>query len=617
MKREFLDIYEEELRFVREMGVEFAQSHPKIAGRLALGADEVPDPYVERLLEGFAFLTARVRLRMEAQYPEFTQSLLQLLYPNLVAPTPSAAVFEVTPDYRDSALAEGFTLPRGTSLIGRAQGRDTPCEFATTRALSIHPLKLDEIEYTENGAALLKWIPEAARRGEPPVAGLRLRFRTAIDAPIASLGLETLSLFAAGQDSRPDTLLETLVMRRAGFAVRAGLDPNFRHARSLSLRHSGFGDDEAMLPETAQTFSGHRLLQEAFILPEKFRFLELEGLGDALEGVDSRQFDIAIGLTAPLPDFEEAVPQDILRLHCVPVVNLFERRADRIAVSTTRNEHIVIVDRTQPDAFEVFSLSRCTGVARGKKDRLEFAPLFQPTTGVNTVSPYGYFHARRAPRVVSSDSVNREYLGTETYVRLSGSDGGPPPLDVDQLLVHTLCTNRGLPTRLSRKSRYSLQTRAPVKSMKPIVGPTPPQLPLAHGSSAWDLVNALSLNHLSFSESAEVNAAWLQRLLSLYLDHASRSKKQLASAFEGLSLRIINRRLPGEGPVSFGRGLELTLQADQDRARGMGVFTLASVLERFFARAATLNGFTQTGLTYHEGDAPIQWPVRAGQRHVV
>jgi len=299
MDRTFLDTYEEELRFLREMGKEFAQSYPKIASRLELGSDEVPDPYVERLLEGFAFLTARVRMKMDAQYPEFTQNMLGLLYPNVVAPTPSCTILELEPDFRDSVLIEGFTVPRGTSFVSENLSSSPTCEFTSTSEMTLRPLVIDEVELHEQPSFLQKWLPETSDVS----SAIRLRIRVAVDAPLGMVALDGLQVYLTGTGSQPDRLQQSLVSDTvAAFAYPVEQDYYPEYPPRIEITHDGFTPTENLLPHTAKTFSGHRLIQEAFILPEKFRFVSFNGLETALRGADTRSFDIVIGLRQTFPE---------------------------------------------------------------------------------------------------------------------------------------------------------------------------------------------------------------------------------------------------------------------------------------------------------------------------
>lgn len=617
MDQTFLDIYEDELRFLREMGQEFAASHPKIGARLALGRDEVPDPYVERLLEGFAFLTARVRLKMKAQYPQFTQNLLALLYPNLVAPTPSCTVLELEPDFRDDVISQGFTVPRGSSFLAKANKSGQTCEFTSTSDMVLRALAVDEAELHDQPAFLQKWLPDMP----DAKAAIRIRIRLAGEAPLDIMALEPLQFHITGDGSQPSQILRALTMNSVGArAYPVGLDFVPAKAPPVTLCHDGFGVHENLLPHTAKTFSGHRLMQEAFILPEKFHFVSFAGLHAALQGQNARAFDIIIGLSHVNDALTQAVSPKNFRLHCVPVINLFERRADRVPVDQGQAEYKVVVDRTRPHAFEVYDVISVEGLIEKQTERLPFKPLFQPTPTQGTEdirSVQGYFNLRRSARLFSDARSGTSYLGSDVHLNLSGPSGGPTPLGLGQLIVTTLCTNRGIAAQLGNGIKMTPQSLLPVTRVKAIMRPTPPRGPLSQDDSGWDLINALSLNHLSFAGDAQANAAWLSQLLGLFIDRNDDVHRQTVKAFRGLAASIVNRRLPGEGPVAYGRGLKLSLDVETDYLRGTGAFVLSSVLERFFARAATLNSFTQTTLSTDDGDVDAHWPVRLGVRHLL
>jgi type VI secretion system protein ImpG len=385
----------------------------------------------------------------------------------------------------------------------------------------------------------------------------------------------------------------------------------------LKLQHDGFAEDQALLPLSAKTFSGHRLLQEAFILREKFRFITITGLDKALKGSDARTFDVIFGLKYSNPKLATAVKADAFRLHCAPAVNLFERRADRILITPGQAEHNVVVDRTRPQDFEVYDVLSIDGIDESNTKRLHFEPIFKPEINDENVQAHGFFSLRREERIISSQIRDTDYLGSNVYVRLSGPSRGPAPRDIDQLIVKTLCTNRSLPTLLHSKSQFTLQSPAPVKKINPIIKPTAPRAQPARDATSWNLINALSLNHLSFSGDEEQNAQWLTRLLTLFIDPANDVHRQTVKAYKNLTVSIINRRLPGLGPIAYGRGLQVTITADTEKLRGSGPFVLASVLERFFTRAVAINSFTQTVLKTSENSNEARWPARTGGRHII
>ena len=157
------------------MGVEFAKEFPKIAGRLGIDSLEVSDPYVERLLEGFAFMAARVQLKLDAEYPHFTQHLIEMVYPHYLAPVPSMMVAQIHPELANPGLIDGYKLPRHTALRGiEAQNRSTPCEYRTAHDLTLWPIELEEARYFSTAGALANLNIESLNGAS---AGLRFQFR--------------------------------------------------------------------------------------------------------------------------------------------------------------------------------------------------------------------------------------------------------------------------------------------------------------------------------------------------------------------------------------------------------------------------------------------------------
>jgi type VI secretion system protein ImpG len=260
MNPKLIEYYSQELQHIREMGGEFAKAFPKIAGRLGLESFECADPYVERLLEGFSFLAARVQMKIDAEFPRFTQHLAELVYPHYLAPTPAMAIVEMQPDMSHPSLAEGVAVPRGTALHGRLDGdSSTRCEFRTAHALTLSPIELVEAQiFTHTGSLA------GTGTGPGPVlprgvkAGLRLRLRTLNELKIKDLTLDSLPIHLRGGEGLPARLYELLLGSTLGVVVGNAVLP------ASSVRPMGFSDNEALLPVSGQSFPGYRLLQEYF-----------------------------------------------------------------------------------------------------------------------------------------------------------------------------------------------------------------------------------------------------------------------------------------------------------------------------------------------------------------
>src|SRR5262245_8958398 len=306
MDPRILRYYNRELQHVREMGAEFAREYPKIAGRLGLDGVECADPYVERLLEGFAYLAARVQLKVDAEFPAFTQHLLQIVYPHYLAPTPSMAVVQFQPDLNEAGLAQGYVINRGTMLRSTAGQDDrTPCEYRTAHDTHLWPLEIKEAKYFGSAAALASIgvsVPESVK------AGVRLTFRTTAGVPLSGLHTDKLTLYLSGADELPGALYEAIFASGTGFVVRqAGMRAEqFLRGREC-IERCGFTDDEALLPCGRRSFQGYRLLQEYFAFPERLLFVRLSQLRSALNRLGGSEFEVVILLNRGAPSLEGAI----------------------------------------------------------------------------------------------------------------------------------------------------------------------------------------------------------------------------------------------------------------------------------------------------------------------
>src|SRR5262245_52539095 len=280
MDPRILKYYNRELAHLREVGGEFAAEFPKIAGRLSLDGFECADPYVERLLEGFAFLAARLQMRMDAEFPRFTQHLFEMVYPHYVCPTPSLAVVQMRPDLKEGALAEGFVVPRNSSLNGvLGKGEATACEYRTAHDVTLFPLELAEAQYVSRDSAGVE-LPDVPGLK----AAIRIRLRATAGLPLNKLRLDRLPLFIRGTGERPMQIYEQIMAGCAGVALRPCERPTpWQIVLPRTTVHPvGFADDQALLPAAPRSFQGYRLLAEYFACPTRFMFVELTGLAAAL-----------------------------------------------------------------------------------------------------------------------------------------------------------------------------------------------------------------------------------------------------------------------------------------------------------------------------------------------
>jgi type VI secretion system protein ImpG len=622
MDPRLLRLYESELAFMRDMGGEFARDFPKIAGRLNLGSLEVADPYVERLLEGFAFLAARVQLKLEAEFPTFTQSLLQMVYPHYMAPTPSMAVVRFYPDAALQAMPQGALLPAGTELRSLLGTEDqTNCDFRTGHAVQLLPVEITEAEYVASPAAVSALgLPEQKN----VKAAIRLRLRSTGGAPFAKIDLDKLTFFMGGPENARLRLYEQLIANVASVYVRPTERPlpwQERLAPS-NIRALGFEPEEALLPPAAQSFDGYRLIQEYYAMPERYLFVELDGLDRAAIRSTGTELDIVFLLTRSEPSLAAGFGPDHFALFCAPAINLFPKRSDRINISEREVEHMIVADRMRPLDYEVFAVRGIEGYATDGSPPQPFLPFYAANDLSRNPDHRSYFLLRREPRLLSQRARQRgprsSYLGHETFVSLVDPEQAPFNHALRQIGLDLLCTNRDLALSMpvgKQHTDFTIATNAPVASIRCLVGPTAPKPCRGEGDYAWRFISHLGLNYLSLVDTDEVQgAAALRELLRLYIPSATSTHARQLEGLQSVGCTPIVRRIPGAGPVAAGRGLQLTLTMDEGAFGGAGGIVLAAVLDRFFAKYVSINAFTETLMRSQERGEIMRWPMRLGVR---
>ncbi len=628
MDTRLLRLYNRELQFVRELGSEFAREFPKVAGRLGLEGLECADPYVERLIESFAFLAARVQLKLDAQFPRFTQHLLEMVYPQYLSPTPSMVVVQLEPGAADAARLEaGFVVPRGTALRGLLGKQiQTACEYRTAHETILWPIAIRQASYTEGLGDVEGLVRRRGDEGPPIRATLRVRLGAVGGVKLHTLPLERLPVYLHGEPELVSRLHEALTAHVVSAAGRAvGGQGGWGEALGGEpVRPIGFEDDEALLPPRGRSFQGYRLLHEYFALPGRFSFVELRSLGPAVRRSVGGELELVYLLDACDRSLAGAVEASHLRLFCTPAVNLFPRSADPIPLTERTTEHHVVPDRSRPIDFEVHSVERVVGRGAGAEAVRRFLPFYAPREEAPGEGE-AYFTVHREPRVPPSNgrptAARTSYAGTEVFLSLVDGDEGPFAPDLTQLTVDTLCTNRDLPLLMPigiGRTDFTLESGAPVEAVRCLAGPTPPRPPHPDGEVAWRLVSHLSLNYLSIADGAKGKAAAaLRELLRLYADVSDPGAQRQIEGVVSVASKPAIHRLPLPGPVAFARGLEITLTLDESAFAGVGVMRLAAVLERFFARYVSINTTTETVLRTVQRGEVRRWPARTGARHVL
>ena len=620
MHPRLLELYNQELQFLREMGAEFAQAYPRIAARLGVEGLQCADPYVERLIESFAFLAARVQLKLDARHPDFTEHMLELIYPHALCPVPSCAIVAIAGDRAGAVPPTGHVIPRETSLRAPLRKGDrTACEFRTAQEVTLWPLEVVEARYLVGSSVLAS---QGMAHTQPVRSAIRLRLKAAPGVELKSVRAGRLTFFINATSMITSLLLEQLAADCTGFYARCVRSGSPVHARGAKcVRLLGFDDTEALLP-VQPGFQGYRLLQEYFALPERLFFFALENLEEIFAQAEGDEVDIYLALGRSQPTLENAIAAEHFRLGCTPAINLFTRALDRIHVSATETQWHVVPDRNRPMDFEMFRMQRMQAIGNNGRVIADVRPFYAEHHLSGRGAERIFYTVQRRPRVISTQQrehgARSAYVGSECFVSIVDSAQRHFAGDIQQLDMQALCTNRDLPVLFPAgqgPTDFHVEGGGPVESIRCIVGPTAPRASPAFGDTSWKLISHLSLNYLSLAErSPQAGAQMLADLLALYADPRNPAHARQVEGVRNVSYRPVVRRVPVKGPMSYGRGLEINLALEDAAFEGIGIVPLASVLEEFFARYVSLNSFTQTRLCSMTRGEIKTWPVRLGRR---
>lgn len=607
MRDELLEYYDRELRYLRTMGADFAEKYPGVAARLALSAEVSPDPHVERLLQGFAFLAARVRLKIDDDLPEITESLLELLHPHYVRPIPSMSIVEFTVDPRQTRLSTVFKVPSSSMLYSKPVD-GVPCKFRTCYATDLWPLRVEQAKWTTPD----RLSPEV--KAEGAFAACRIALQCEADLRFDKLDVRSLRFHLTGSQSGVYTLYELLFNNCFRVFARDPDGPKNQPGVELSLGAVGFRDDEAMLPYSHRSFIGYRLLQEYFAFPEKFLFFELTGM----EALTRAKFGPRAEIVFMIKPFEradrhEALEEEVnartFRLNCCPIVNLFPHSAESIHLDQTRHEYPVIPDLRRRNALEIFSVDEVFSSNPRHKEIIPFDPMYSHMHSPLDTAAKAHWKISRRPSGRKNDD------GTEVWISIADPNGRAARDGVETLTVRCTCTNRSLASRLpfgADSTDFELEGVSLVKQIVALRKPTPSLRPSTGKGRLWSLISQLSLNYLSLVEEGKDA---LKEILRLYNFSDSVSMGRQIDGIVAIKSSRKVARVVSEHGINFARGTAVDLELDEEFFVGGSAYLFAAVLESFFALYVSLNSFSQLSVRTRQRKEELKiWPPKAGTR---
>ncbi|RUZ71833.1 type VI secretion system baseplate subunit TssF [Mesorhizobium sp. M7A.F.Ca.US.006.01.1.1] len=624
MDRVFVEYYEEELSHIRALASEFADMHPAVARNLSLDTVPCPDPYVERLLDGVAFLAARTRLKVDAERSRFSRSVLDVLYPDLVTPAPATAMAVLKPGQQVQTMLAGHVVKRNTRLVSSLQpGLSTRCIFSTAQEMTLWPIAVTSVSFFQDRSAM-------AMAGIGPIGGvsgesaLRLTLARTGKGKLDELALDRLDLYFAGRTKAP-LLFDAIFGACTATAARPEGKTN-PLSPLPAPEMIGISDDEALMPRTRPTFEGYRLLREYFMMPERFHYARVLGLQPVVRQC-AAGLEIIFLFKRTVPELADLTPADF-ELFATPIINLFERECNVVEVDERKTRQVLHADRTRARDFEIYRVIRVEDADTEGNDA-EIPELF--SLGQNGGSGWVYSTERRPRRAMEEERreglTRTSYTGDDVFLAVSRPLVRPATRPLKRLDVMALCTNRDLPI-LDDNPTLTLEAGDPVETVRLLGALRAPQpaipaaLPAgADGESraddlAWRLVAQLALNFLSLAKEGR-GIDPLHALLDLYADRGDPSLARNVHSIVRIDSQPVIERLQIDGPMCFGRGTEVTLHVDQSVLAGQSTLLLSALLARLFARHAGINGFVRTRTRLLQKQEDVPWPMTPGNRYLI
>lgn len=608
MTDELLPYYEKELAFIRQMGAEFANEHPKIASSLGINAETIEDPHVSRLIESFAYLNARIQHRLDDDLPEISDALMEVIFPHYHRPLPPMTIVQFQPDREK--LESSYTVKRQTELDSESFGGES-CRFTTVYDTLLHPFEVN----TAKVMGLPFSTPGASQcRGAQSVVRISLKTLNP-DIHFSEVSPELIRFYLKGQAQHVNPLYEMLLNQcQAIFMSTGEADTKPMRLPLGCLKPVGFDKDQGLLPYPDSSFMGYRLLTEYFAFPEKFMFFDITDFAEKLPKGEYDQLDLYFYLAKADVELEHHISARTFQLGCTPAINLFEHSCDPIKVKHTQNEYQIVPDARRPAGYEIYSIDNVTAT-----DSSGNAEEYLPVYGIDhanqqAIDPVYWFSARRHAKL----GYDQRDEGTDVHLSLIDLHFNPNNPDDRTLLLKTLCSNRDqvskLPFSAEQPRLQGVDIAPPCSKILCITQPTASVRPSMRNNSRWKLISHLSLNHLSLTGAEDTTRA-LKEILRLYDFKDSSINRAQIQSINHIKTAPITAPLMIDGRSALCRGIEIDIELDTLQMTGSSSYLFASVLEHFFALYASINSFTRVLIRLKNKEGYLKkCPPRAGEK---
>ncbi len=569
------DYFESEMRLLNEAAHEFAEAYPEQAGLLNMGDISDRDPYIERLLEGMAFLTAQIRRKIDDDIPEISESLLQQLWPTILRPMPSATIMEFLP--RPGQLQQTKVLPAGVEVLSQPVGEElVPCRFRTVTPVKLQPLRIQSVTVDEpsSGGSVIK-----------------LNFHTESAVSVADLDLANLSLYLHADTGLALELYMLFTHQVRDVAVRLPQRPHdipFRLGRR-SILPLNLATNETLTPNVGESFHGFHLLQEYFCFKEKYQFVGVHGLEQMEWPQGTTEFELEIYVDGQLPS-EHHLSRETFKLCCAPAVNLFPYDAEPVRVNHRAFEYPIVAEVRARHGIQIYTVDQVTGIDPESGQRFSYEPV----------------------RNFSLDDAGARFF--QVTLRSDGTDklnaymsvGGEAPQGNESLSCKVTCTNGHYPRRYLTERMVSIagEECPSYVSAHNIIRPSALLNPTGERDRRWLLIAGLAANYDSIA-----SAPALRRVLSLYEWSGSRQNRLRIEGISEVAMKPLDWIRKG----AMVRGIDMAITVNEGKYRSLAdIYLFGTVLHHFFSSYAQVNTFVRTRIVCHPSNKEFVWEPRQG-----
>ena len=618
MGKDFLHYYNLEMQYMREMCGEFAKDFPKVAGRFGMDEFSCEDPYVERLLQGYSFISAKAHQGLDGGFPELSHTLLNSLYPDFLMPIPSTGIVKLSPAKSNEIPSNGAIFRRGTELKTPQIKGEEECHFHTAHDVKVWPIDIVDAKYYPDDIS-----PLGLNRSAQSQSCLCLELKTNNGTKFKNFNMDCLEFYLTDSAITME-LYEMLLANCSQIIVQpksGGIRERIYNSRKDIITSRGFDQEDSLFPTNPQTFEGYRLFRKFFVLPQSFMFIQVDKIKKAIKEMDSDNINIIFVFDRENQKLKGKISKKNFDLFCTPVANFFVQEFLNISLKNGTS-NIDLFQKSSSRSLEILKILDVQGIVEKNGNAQILTKLHLNSNLLDDVQPNHLCYSLNcSPRSLTEEELGNEtdtnYDGTNTYISIVDQNNKPYQGHLKQLKIISMCSNRGLPLTISSKQKnlylFTDSANITMDKIKLICGPTKPYsehllIP------PWEIINHISLNFLTMTDENNTKTAeTIKSILEMYT--VSEMQKKYIEGIKSITTARKQQRFNNQGDYSFVNGLSIDLLFDKQKANYY--FLLGMVIDRFFMHATPVDTFIQTTLNTKKQGNIIQWPARKGTRPLI